>query len=106
KKESPVTVLVAVGSGKVTVPNIVGQTAGDAEKALRAKNLTLGQASPQPVDPAGKISSQIPAAGEVVKAGSPVNIFYPDPAAADAKKKGDKKAGAGAAGGAGAGAGA
>ena len=48
--------------GKVNVPNIVGQTAGDAEKALRAKNLTLGQASPQPVDPKGKISSQIPAA--------------------------------------------
>jgi beta-lactam-binding protein with PASTA domain len=108
KKESPVTVLVAVGSGKVTVPSIVGQTAGDAEKTLRAKNLTLGQASPQPVDPAGKISSQIPAANEIVKAGTPVNIFYPDPSAADAKKKkGDKKGGAGAgAAAAGAGAGA
>src|SRR4051812_36856123 len=110
KKESPVTVLVAVGSGKVTVPSIVGQTAGDAEKTLRAKNLTLGQASPQPVDPKGKISSQIPAANEIVKAGTPVNIFYPDPSAADAKKKkkGDKKGGAGAAaaGGAGAAAGA
>ena len=108
KKDSPVAVLVAVGSGKVTVPNIVGQTAGDAEKALRAKNLTLGQASPQPVDPAGKISSQIPASGEIVKAGTPVNIFYPDPSAADAKKKDKKKGGAGAAaaGGAGAAAGA
>ncbi len=105
KKESPVTVLVAVGSGKVTVPNIVGQTAGDAEKALRAKNLTLGQASPQPVDPKGKISSQIPAEGEIVKAGTPVNIFYPDPSAADAKKKkGDKKGDGAAAAGAGAGA--
>src|SRR3954469_25175273 len=105
KKESPVTVLVAVGSGKVTVPNIVGQTAGDAEKTLRTKNLTLGQASPQPVDPKGKISSQIPASGEIVKAGTPVNIFYPDPSAADAKKKkGDKKDGAAAAAGAGAGA--
>ena len=105
KKESPVTVLVAVGSGKVTVPSIVGQTAGDAEKTLRAKNLTLGQASPQPVDPKGKISSQIPAANEIVKAGTPVNIFYPDPSAADAKKKkGDKKGGAGAAAAGGAGA--
>jgi beta-lactam-binding protein with PASTA domain len=98
KKDSPVTVLVAVGSGKVNVPDIVGQTAGDAEKSLRAKNLTLGQASPQPVDPRGEISSQIPAAGEVVKAGTPVNIFYPDPAAAGAKKKDKKKGGAGAAG--------
>jgi beta-lactam-binding protein with PASTA domain len=97
KKDSAVTVLVAVGSGKVNVPNIVGQTAGDAEKSLRAKNLTLGQASPQPVDPNGKISSQIPAAGEVVKAGTPVSIFYPDPAAAAAKKKDKKNGGAGAA---------
>ncbi len=96
-KNSPVTILVAVGSGKVNVPNIVGQTAGDAEKTLRAKNLTLGQASPQPVDPKGKISSQIPAAGEVVKAGTPVNIFYPDPADAANKKKDKKKGGAGAA---------
>ena len=37
------------------MPDIVGQTAGDAEKLLRAKNLTLGQASPQPIDPKGKI---------------------------------------------------
>ena len=93
----------------MNVPNIVGQTAGDAEKALRAKELTLGQASPQPVDPKGKISSQIPAAGEVVKAGTPVNIFYPDPADAENKKKQkdkDKgKDGAAGAGAAGAGAG-
>ena len=51
------------------------------------KELTLGQASPQPVDPKGKIVSQIPAAGEIVKAGTPVNIFYADPADADNKKK-------------------
>ena len=61
------------------MPDIVGKTAGDAEKRLRAKELTLGQASPQPVDPKGKIASQIPAAGEVVKAGTPVNIFYRRP---------------------------
>jgi beta-lactam-binding protein with PASTA domain len=100
KKGELVTVLIAVGSGKVDVPNIVGLNAGAAEKALRAKNLTLGQASPQPVDPNGKIVSQIPAAKEVVKAGTPVNIFYPDPSAADAKKKvadAKKKGGAAAA---------
>ncbi|HWK29965.1 MAG TPA: PASTA domain-containing protein, partial [Solirubrobacter sp.] len=108
EKGTPVAILVAVSSGKVNVPKIVGLTAGDAEKALRAKNLTLGQASPQPVDPKGKISSQIPAAGEVVKGGTPVNIFYPDPASADAKKKAakDKKGGAAAGGGAGGGGGA
>ena len=42
--------------------------------------LTLGQASPQPIDPKGRIASQIPAAGEIAKRGTPVNIFYPDPA--------------------------
>jgi beta-lactam-binding protein with PASTA domain len=110
EKGTPVAILVSVKSGKKDVPKIVGLTAGDAEKALRAKELTLGQASPQPVDPKGKISSQIPAAGEVVKAGTPVNIFYPDPAdAANKKKQAEKdkkdgKGGAGAAGGAGGGA--
>ncbi len=90
EKGTPVTILVAVGTGKVTVPDITKKTAGDAEKLLRAKKLTLGQASPQPIDPKKLIESQIPAAGEAVKAGTAVNIFYPDPAAAD-KKKGDKK---------------
>jgi beta-lactam-binding protein with PASTA domain len=88
-KGQTVSVLVAVGSGKVNVPDIKGLTAGDAEKLLRAKQLTLGQASPQPIDPKAKITSQIPAADEVVKRGAPVNIFYPDPTAADAKKKQD-----------------
>ena len=92
EKGTLVATLVAVSSGKVNVPNIVGLTAADAEKALRAKNLTLGQASPQPIDPKGKISSQIPAADEVVKAGTPVNIFYPDPADAANKKKNADKA--------------
>ena len=46
-----VTILVAVGNGKVTVPDLAGKTRGDAEKALREVGLTLGQATPQPVDP-------------------------------------------------------
>ena len=104
------TVLIAVGSGKVNVPNIVGLTASDADKALRGKNLSLGQSSPTNADPKAKISSQIPAADEVVKAGTPVNIFFPDPTAAANKKAGDKaggrprRAARGAAGAAGAGA--
>jgi len=103
EKGTPVAVLLAVGTGKVNVPDITKKTASDADKLLRGKSLTLGQASPQPVDPKGLISSQIPAAGEVVKAGTPVNIFYPDPAdAANKKKQKDKeKEGGGGAGGAG-----
>ena len=60
EKGQAVSILVAVGTGNVNVPNIVGLTAGDADRALRAKQLSLGQASPQPVDPKAKISSQIP----------------------------------------------
>jgi beta-lactam-binding protein with PASTA domain len=75
-KGESVSLLVAVGTKTVSVPNIVGLTASEAEKALRAKDLALGQATPQPIDPAGKISSQIPAANQVVKQGTPVMIFY------------------------------
>jgi len=41
------------------VPDITKKTASDADKLLREKELTLGQASPQPVDPKGLIVSQI-----------------------------------------------
>jgi hypothetical protein len=78
-KNAQVSVLVAIGTTKVNVPDITKMTASDAEKALRADGLRLGRASPQPIDPKGKIESQIPAANEVVKRGTPVDIFYPDP---------------------------
>jgi beta-lactam-binding protein with PASTA domain len=76
KKGSAVTVLVAVGSGTAQVPAIVKLTSQQADQALRSKGLTLGSGSPQPVDPAAKIASQIPAAGQVVKQGTPVNFFF------------------------------
>ena len=47
------TVLVAVGSGNVNVPDITGKTASEADKVLRDKQLTLGQASPTGADPEG-----------------------------------------------------
>ena len=49
EKGTPVAILIAVRSGKVNVPKITGVVAADADKVLREKNLTLGQASPQPV---------------------------------------------------------
>jgi beta-lactam-binding protein with PASTA domain len=107
KKDSTVTVLVAVGDGKITVPKIVGLSLSDAEAALRDKKLSLGQSSPQPPDPNGKIASQIPAENEVVKEGTPVDVFFEDPngkgKGKDPKKGGG--AGAAAAGGAGGGGG-
>jgi beta-lactam-binding protein with PASTA domain len=112
EKGTPVAILVAVGSGNVNVPDITKKTASDADSALREKQLTLGQASPTGADPEALIETQIPAPGEVVKQGTPVNIFYPDPTAedkkSDAEKEKDKKEGKGkggaAPGGAGAGA--
>jgi beta-lactam-binding protein with PASTA domain len=105
EKESEVTILVAVGNGKVNVPKLVGQTPAEAEKTLREAGLTLGQATPQPVDPQAKISSQIPAEKEIVKQGAPVDIFLAVPGAG---KDGDKQGGgatAGAGGGGGGGGG-
>jgi beta-lactam-binding protein with PASTA domain len=75
-KGSAVTLLVAVGSGKRTVPSVVGLTPVEADKALRAAGLALGAIAPQP-DIKAKISSQIPAAQELVADGTPVNVFLP-----------------------------
>jgi beta-lactam-binding protein with PASTA domain len=92
-----VTILVAVGNGKVNVPALVGQTPGEAEKTLREAGLTLGQATPQPVDPAAKIESQIPAEKEIVKEGAPVDVFLAVPGGG---KDGDRAGAAGGGGGA------
>src|SRR5215218_6222758 len=88
-----VTLLVAVGNGKVEVPNLTGKTPGDAEKVLRKAKLSLGQATPQPVDPKAEIKSQIPAAKEIVKEGAPIDIFM---VVAGAEKGGGAEAGGGA----------
>jgi beta-lactam-binding protein with PASTA domain len=75
KKGSLVSVQVAAGSGKDTVPSVVGLTPVTAEQTLRTAGVALGAVSPQPVDPTGKIASQIPAANEAVPAGTPVAVF-------------------------------
>jgi len=87
-KGSTVDVEIATGSGNVKVPSIVTLTAADADHALREKSLTLGTASPADADPASKIASQVPAPDEIVKAGTPINIFFSNPKK-DPKKKGD-----------------
>jgi beta-lactam-binding protein with PASTA domain len=93
KKGSFVTVLVAVGADTAQVPSIVKLNSTQADQALRAKHLTLGSGSPQPVDPAAKIASQIPAAGQVVKQGTPVNFFFAKPAPPGKVAGGKDKAG-------------
>jgi beta-lactam-binding protein with PASTA domain len=103
EKGEQVTVEIAVGDGKITVPKVVGMNLADAEAALRDKSLTIGKTAPTPPDPEGKIESQIPAANEVVKEGAPIDIFFADP---NGKGKGkDPKAAGGAGAGAAAGGG-
>jgi beta-lactam-binding protein with PASTA domain len=104
EKGEQVTVQIAVGDGKISVPKVVGMTLADAEAALRDKSLTVGKTAPTPPDPEGKIESQIPAENEVVKEGAPVDIFFADPNG-KGKGKDPKDKGAGGAGGAGGGGG-
>ena len=87
KKDSDVTIEIAVGNGKVQVPNIVGKTQAEADPILEKANLTTGAVQPQPPDQKAKIESQIPAANEVVKEGKPINLFL---ATIKDKKNGDK----------------
>src|SRR4029078_9232963 len=69
---------VARATGAGPVRTIVGKTAPEADGILRKAKLTLGQASPQPLDPAKTISSQLPPAKQVVKEGTPLTIFFPE----------------------------
>jgi beta-lactam-binding protein with PASTA domain len=79
EEDSVVKLLVAIGNGKKSVPNVVGQTTAEAEKTLREAGLTLGQATPQPVDTKAAIASQIPPEKEVLNEGAPVDIFLEVP---------------------------
>jgi beta-lactam-binding protein with PASTA domain len=96
EKGTAVTIQIAVGDGQITVPKVTGLTLADAEAALREKKLTLGQTSPQPPDPNGKIESQIPAENEVVKEGAPVDLFFADPNGKGEGKEEEAKKGGGA----------
>ena len=99
EKDSEVAIEIAVGNGKVQVPSVVGQTQAEAEKTLREKNLTIGQLQPQPPDPKAKISSQIPAADEVVTEGKPIDLFMATIKDKKKKKDGDEEDGGGGGGG-------
>ena len=97
KKGTVVDVVVVTGSGKATVPAIVGLPLGLAQQKLIEAGLALGAVQPQPPDPNGKISSQLPLAGTAVADGFAVNVFQTPPAAAAASKKGKAAAAAAAA---------
>ncbi|HET6869915.1 MAG TPA: PASTA domain-containing protein, partial [Solirubrobacteraceae bacterium] len=88
KRGSLVTVAVYTGTGRVAVPSVVGTTPGLADQALRASQLTLGAVSPQPLNPTGKIRSQIPLPGTKVAAGTAVAVFMAPAGTAAATRTG------------------
>jgi beta-lactam-binding protein with PASTA domain/Tol biopolymer transport system component len=75
KLGTPVALLVGIGAGRVAVPSVVGGTLARADAVLRAAHVSLGQASPAPARSKSVVVSQIPAAGRIVKEGTPVAVF-------------------------------
>ena len=88
KKDSEVAIEIAVGNGKVEVPNVVGKTQADANQILREASLTVGQAHPQPPDPKAKISARSRRPRRSSRRARRSTIFTADPRG---KKKGDGK---------------
>lgn len=70
-----VTLTIATGAKKVRVPSVVGQDIPKAQDRLRRTRLSLGQVSPSPASLDDPIASQIPAAGDIVVTGTPVDLF-------------------------------
>jgi beta-lactam-binding protein with PASTA domain len=66
---------VSAGQKRATVPSLVGQVQADAESALRAAALAVGQVSEQASDqPRGTVLKLHPDAGEVLPAGTNVDL--------------------------------
>ena len=76
KKGAAVTLQIAVGEGKVTVPQLAGLTLPQADRRLRSRKLTKGQTSVTPPDLKAKIARTLPAAGETVPEGTAMDIYY------------------------------
>ena len=104
KKGTVVDVVTVTGTGKATVPAIVGLPLGLAQQKLIEAGLVLGTVQPQPPDPNGKVSSQLPLAGTPVADGSAVQVFQPVAGGAKGSTKAKAAAAAAAAAAAGTGA--
>ncbi|MGL5912224.1 MAG: PASTA domain-containing protein, partial [Phycicoccus sp.] len=69
------SVNVRVGTGKVTVPNVVGLSQNDAQRTLADSNLQVQTEFRQTVDvPEGQVLEQGPKTGEAVDQGTQVKI--------------------------------
>src|SRR5215472_4438505 len=75
-KGSTVTLVVSSGPGKVSVPNVVGETAGAAQSQLQNLGLQVNeQSAPNSTQPSGTVVRQNPPANTQVAPGSMVTIF-------------------------------
>jgi serine/threonine-protein kinase len=74
--ETLVTIVVSAPPRTFAVPNLEGMTVEEAEAALEAANLTLGEVTQQNDQevPEGQILAQSPAAGDEVPRDTPVNV--------------------------------
>jgi hypothetical protein len=75
EQDSEVALSVGVSRRTVSVPRATGGTVAAAGKTLRAAGLTLGSVTPKGLGDRARVESQIPAAGERVRAGSSVDVF-------------------------------
>jgi beta-lactam-binding protein with PASTA domain len=96
-KGKSVSVVVAAGNGRVRVPRLAGLKVVDADQKLQSSHLTLGAVLPK-LNPAGRVGSQVPEAGDVRLKGTAVNVVLAKPKPKAKKKAGPaKKTGAGGA---------
>ncbi|HET9672162.1 MAG TPA: Stk1 family PASTA domain-containing Ser/Thr kinase [Actinomycetota bacterium] len=75
-EEDPVTIVVSQAPRTFVVPNLEGMTVEEAEAALAAAHLVLGEQTTQNDQdiPEGQIISQSPAAGDEAPRDTPVNV--------------------------------
>ncbi len=73
---SPVTVIVSSGPAQVSVPEVTGQSEGEARASLRAAGLRPGTVTHREVSgqAPGTVLSQSPAAGAAVASGTAVSL--------------------------------
>jgi len=78
KKGTVIGVQVWSGTGTATVPDLKAMSLNEAKVALERVSLTVGKETPEPTSPdTVKIVSQSPAPQTVVKAGTPIDLFFP-----------------------------
>jgi beta-lactam-binding protein with PASTA domain len=85
-----VTIVVAAGTAKVSVPRVEGLTRTEADKRLRGVGLELGDAEPPNAPDAWVVRSQVPDVGLSVDPGTAVKVFLHKRPKTAAEKKAEK----------------